>query len=61
MSKKVIHYDTCQFHVMPISGRHIICLCGKWFQGNYGQDKDRYTTEKENVTCKNCLNKLNKG
>lgn len=61
MAKRVIHYDTGDGHIMPISGRHTICLCGQWFQDNYDADKDRYTSEKEKVTCKNCLKKLNKG
>jgi len=57
---KIVHYDSNRRHLMPISGQHVICICGKWFQENYIPDQNRYTTDLEKVTCKNCLKKLKK-
>ena len=54
---KIIHKDTGSSYMASISGRHTVCLCGKWFQDNYIPDKDRHTKNWKKVTCKKCLNK----
>jgi hypothetical protein len=53
-----IHYDNGNFYTMVFSGRHTICLCGKWLQDNYEKDSKRKTKYVSKVTCKNCLKKL---
>lgn len=55
---RVIHFDSGKSFNGPISGRHTIALCGQ-----HGQDKCEksfFVKIKTEVTCKNCLNKLNK-
>lgn len=54
----VIHYNTGEFYVMPVSGKHYRMLCGKTFQDNHKPDAKRHTMMKNMVTCKNCLKKL---
>lgn len=52
------HFDSGNFYMMPISGRHTKCLCGKFLQDNYQPDSKRKTKVISEVTCKRCLKKL---
>lgn len=53
----VIHFDTGYGLMMPISGRHTKCACGKTFQDNHEPDRVRFAKDWEVVTCKKCLKK----
>jgi hypothetical protein len=61
MEIDVIHYDTGEGYLLKMGGRHTICLCGMWFQDSCQENKDKHTIKKEDVTCPNCLKKLNNG
>jgi hypothetical protein len=53
-----VHYDYGKFHIQPVSGKHIVALCGRWMQENFKPNDKRHTTNKDLVTCKSCLKKL---
>lgn len=57
----VVHYDNGECFLMPMSGRHTVCLCGQSMQDSYKPTQKRKTTDENKVTCKNCLKKMEKG
>lgn len=56
----VVHFDTGKFFMMPISGRHTVCACGRTFQDSVIKYAERHTEDKDKVTCKICLRNLSK-